>query len=100
MKVKMTRWFQGRNQPTLALGSEYELPDGLGEWLVKNHMAAQVVELEPVPDNDPEFIHYGAQAEPELAHDDELYQRIIAEPEPQPEPEASQPKTKRRRGKK
>lgn len=73
MKVKMFETYQGRDvqavhsidQLTVSIlepGEEYEVSASLGQWLVENRKA-EIVETP----------HYGAQAEPEPRHDEEIY---------------------------
>lgn len=76
MKVKMLEYFQGRNQPMLGLGKEYDVSATLGAWLLEHRKAEQI-----------EAPHYGGQPEPELRQDDELpvAEALEAEPEGLPE---------------
>lgn len=72
MKVKMREFFQGREiEGVLEPRKVYDVPEELAAWLVENRKAENVRE-EPV--------HYGAQAEPELRHDDEIYQAVTDAP--------------------
>lgn len=73
MKVKMLETYQGRDvqavhaidQMTVSIlesGEEYEVSAVLGQWLVENRKA-EVIETP----------HYGAQAEPQPRHDEEIH---------------------------
>ena len=90
MKVRMLETYQGVGQTATLLhedirvsvleqGESYDVDPTLGAWLVDNRKAEEIAEAKPV--------HYGAQAEPELRHDDELYAEQTAEPEAQAKPE-------------
>lgn len=61
MKLKMLEHFQGTDLPTLMEGKEYDVDQALADYLLAHKKAVAV--KEPV--------HYGAQKEPELRHDDE-----------------------------
>lgn len=77
MKVKMLELVQGRDitgtllhdgleVSILELDEEYQVSDTLGAWLLEHRKA---VKLETAA-------HYGAQAEPELRDDEEIYKRL------------------------
>ena len=94
MKIRMLEHFQGRNQPTLAINQEYdsaELGEELTKWLLDNDKAIVIEQPK----------HYGGQAEPELRHDDEIYEEVKKEAE-EPKDEimtTEKPKRRRRRAK-
>jgi hypothetical protein len=81
MQVKILEYVQGRDiRGSLPNGTVtdvlepekvYDVDNALGAWLIENHKAEEVkaeeVKAEP---------HYGAQAEPELRHDDEVYEAM------------------------
>ena len=87
MKLKMLETFQGvnvtalnvaENMPVTILeaGEVYEVDANTAAFLLEHHKAEQA---EETPAKQPK--HYGAQAEPELRHDDELYEEVKAESE-------------------
>ena len=73
MKLRMNEHYQGRGRPTLAINQEYdsaELGEELTAWLLDNGKAVEVKSK-----------HYGAQPEPELKADDEIYEQVKQEAE-------------------
>ena len=117
MKVIMLETVQGRdisgtllpeNIPSEVLqeGKSYEVDGSLAKWLFENNKAKTYK---------PSEVHYGAQAEPELRHDDEKYAEMSAEsaaeeavtdetgieqPEGEPIMTTEETKSKRKRGRK
>jgi hypothetical protein len=74
MKLKMLETYQAVDLPSPLLeGTEVDVPVKLGVWLLE-HRKAQPVSAETPP-------HYGAQAEAQLRHDDELYAQMTKPPE-------------------
>ena len=87
MKIKMSEHFQGtgvsavlvRTGTTvnaLAPDEVYEVDLALGSWLVDNHKGVEADEMvtHTRATYGDSTVHYGAQAEPELSHDDVLYE--------------------------
>jgi pyruvate/2-oxoglutarate dehydrogenase complex dihydrolipoamide acyltransferase (E2) component len=71
MKIRMNEHYQGRGHPTLTINQEYEsaeIGQELTQWLLDNGKA---IDITPK--------HYGAQPEPELKHDDEIYEEVKQE---------------------
>ena len=62
MKVKMNEWFQGKGQPTLKPGEEYEVSELLGAWLLEHGKAVEVEK--PKPEKKPEPPEEVAQPDP------------------------------------
>ena len=50
MKVKMNEWFQGKGQPTLKPGEEYEVSELLGAWLLEHGKAVEAEKPKPKPE--------------------------------------------------
>lgn len=95
MKLKMLETYQAVDQPVaLVEGSEVEVSESLGAWLLEHRKAERVVP------------HYGGKKEPELRADDVIYKeveaanavKVVEEDEPEPEPDEIMT-TKPKRGK-
>lgn len=89
MKVKLLENVQGAgisgvrldNQKAvneLAEGVSYEVAETLGAWLLQHRKALELTGGKGIAehDNEPQFenVHYGAQPEPQLRHDDEIHE--------------------------
>ena len=92
MLVKMSEYFQGNGVSavlvrtgttvnTLAPDEVYEVDLVLGAWLVDNRKGVEADDLamHTRATYGENTVHYGAQAEPELAHDDDLYKAQTGE---------------------
>jgi hypothetical protein len=82
MRIKMTEHYQGTGVSavlvrtgstvnTLEPGEVYEVAGALGDELLKHRKAEKA---------DAASVHYGAQKEPELRHDDELHKAMVSKP--------------------
>lgn len=100
MKLKLLETVQGRDVSGVLLetgatvtvleeGQAYEVSASLGAWLLENKKAEVYKE-------EKKSKHYGAQAEPELRHDEEIYKELTEEPvSDMMTTESAKPKTKR-----
>jgi hypothetical protein len=98
MQIKMTEYLQGagisavsvKTGQTVAVlepDGVYEVSDELAKFILDNRKGAEVASKKSV--------HYGAQKEPELRHDDEKYTAAEETPEPIMTTKTVEPKAKR-----
>lgn len=86
MKVKFLRDFQGRatREVFYKKGQEVELDSSAADAVVAEGVAEYVTgsrfDVEPQFEQAEEPPHYGAQAEPELRHDDEIHDVMTSKP--------------------
>ncbi len=99
MQIKMNEYYQGSGVSAVLLrtgdtvniltpGESYEVDLTLGSWLIDNRKAVQV-DAKEIHVRFTEIIsevNYGAQAEPELRHDEEVYKELTEEPQAEDEP--------------
>lgn len=83
MKIKMSEYYQGSNVTAVLIRTGdtvniltpdeiYEVDAVMGAWLVDNHKGVDMAEKKSR--------YYGAQAEPEVRKDDQIYPAVDDEP--------------------